>query len=122
MKHVVCLCWMVWAAGLSAPGTLGAQVQNDRELDITAAEMAASLKKELDLTDEQVLAVTPAFEYHLRERKRLYARERQGASKRKLRQAVRKVREEVEKQIAEHITPEQLEKWKASQPPPDKDP
>lgn len=108
--------FLVAAGVFLAVGAGWAQEVNDREVEVTAEEMAAALDAELGLTDEQVREITPIFEYHLEQRKILYRKERQGANKKKLRARVRELRQEVETRLARHISPEQLAKRNAGKP------
>lgn len=99
---VVSFAGQVWAAPLP----------DDRKLDPTVDDMVAALKQSVDLSDEQVQKIRPVFEYNLEKRKEFYKREKWGGNKKKIRQDVRAVRVEVERRVAEILTPEQREKMK----------
>jgi len=93
---------------LSALEGSSAALPDDRKLDPTVDQMIASLKQQVPLTDEQTEKVRPIFEYNLKKREEFYKREKQGASKKKIRQDVRALQVEVEARILKILTPEQL--------------
>ncbi len=88
---------------------------------LTAAEVVERMKKELDLSGAQVEQVTAVIEKEMTQMRAVMEQEKSsGPGERSAsgREKMKVLHENTEKELAQYLTAEQLEKWKHARPGP----
>ena len=81
----------------------------------SAGEIAAKMKQNLNLTDEQVSQITPVIEENIQQRQAIMEQAKgQETDRDAMKGQMAALRESMESKLAQYLTPEQLEKWKTS--------
>ena len=98
----------ITAAGTAFP-------QQGEHQQMSAGDIVAKMKDNLNLTDEQVNQITPIIEENSQQKQALMEQAKSsGSGFSAVKDQMVALRQSLESKLAQYLTPEQLEKWKNS--------
>jgi len=107
-----CIYGFVLGALCVAVGGAAFSQQGEHQ-QMSAGDIVAKMKDNLNLTDDQVSQITPVIEANMKQRQALMGQAKAGGSDRDvLKGQMAALRQDMESKLAQYLTPEQLEKWK----------
>ncbi|MDD4295174.1 MAG: hypothetical protein PHP69_06655 [Candidatus Omnitrophica bacterium] len=104
------ICCLITSIVLAQPD------QNQRPQPPSASSIVEKLQQELDLSDRQVIQVTPIIESQIQQmRSMMEDMKGQRMDRDLLRAKLEQILEQTENKLSKHLTAEQMKKWKERQ-------
>lgn len=92
----------------------GCGVSQQEEQPPSVETIIARMKQDLNLSDEQVLQITPIMQDNIRQRREIRS---QGLDEDTIKTQIQAVRQSTESKLSQYLTEDQLKQWRKTRPP-----